>query len=102
MPKEIERGDPLVSSGFVGYGKIVNNERGDPFALNSADRTCLLASKSGKKFFGKKVVIFEKKISFKKSRIVPKNVKGGTLWEVLTYIQLQIMKILEGGTLLEH
>ena len=39
MPKKIERGDPLVSSGFVGYGKIVKNERRDPFALNSADRT---------------------------------------------------------------
>ena len=39
MPKKIERGDPLVSSGFVGYGKIVKNERGDPFALISTDRT---------------------------------------------------------------
>ena len=29
----------LVSSGFVGYGKKVKNERGDPFALISADRT---------------------------------------------------------------
>ena len=37
--KKIERGDPLVSSGFVGYVKIVKNERGDPFALISADRT---------------------------------------------------------------
>ena len=32
-------GGPLVSSGFVGYVKIVKNERGDPFALISADRT---------------------------------------------------------------
>ena len=39
MPKKIERGDALVSSGFVGYVKIVKNERGDPFALISADRT---------------------------------------------------------------
>ena len=30
MPKKIERGDPLVSSGFVGYVKKVKNERGDP------------------------------------------------------------------------
>ena len=37
--KKIERGDPLVSSGFVGYVKIVKNERRDPFALISADRT---------------------------------------------------------------
>ena len=29
----------LVSSGFVGYGKKLKNERGDPFALTSADRT---------------------------------------------------------------
>ena len=28
--KKIERGDPLVSSGFVGYVKKVKNERGTP------------------------------------------------------------------------
>ena len=28
--KKIERGDPLVSSGFVGYVKKGKNERGDP------------------------------------------------------------------------
>ena len=39
MPKKIERGYPLVSSGFVGYVKKVKNERGDHFALISADRT---------------------------------------------------------------
>ena len=39
MPKKINRGDPLVSSGFVGYEKIVKYERGDPFALISDDRT---------------------------------------------------------------
>ena len=33
------KGDPLVSSGFVGYVRKVKNERGDPFALISADRT---------------------------------------------------------------
>ena len=37
--KKIERGDPLVSSGFVGYVKEVKNEKRDPFALISADRT---------------------------------------------------------------
>ena len=42
--KKIERGDPLVSSGFVGYGKIVKYERGDPFALISTDRTWPYAS----------------------------------------------------------
>ena len=30
MPKKIERGNPLVSSGFVGYLKKVKNERGHP------------------------------------------------------------------------
>ena len=39
VEKEIKRGDPLVSSGFVGYVKIVKNKRGDPFALISADWT---------------------------------------------------------------
>ena len=32
-------GGALVSSGFVGYVKIVKSERGDPFALIPADRT---------------------------------------------------------------
>ena len=31
--KKIEKGDPLVSSGFVGYLKKVKDERG-PFALS--------------------------------------------------------------------
>ena len=31
MPKKIERGDPLVSSGFVGYVKKVKNEKGTLF-----------------------------------------------------------------------
>ena len=34
----------LVSSGFVGYVKKVKNEKGDPFALISADRTWPYAS----------------------------------------------------------
>ena len=42
MPKKIEMGDPLVSSGLVGYVKKVKNERRDPFALISADRTGLM------------------------------------------------------------
>ena len=37
--KKSKGGGPLVSPGFVGYVKIVKNERGDPFALISADRT---------------------------------------------------------------
>ena len=39
MPKKNRKGEPLVSSGFAGYVKKVKNERGDPFALISADRT---------------------------------------------------------------
>ena len=35
------------------------------------------AQKAQNIFFGKKLEIFEKKISFRKSRTVPKNVKGG-------------------------
>ena len=31
--------NPSGTSGFVGYGKIVKNEKGDPFALISTDRT---------------------------------------------------------------
>ena len=49
-------------------------------------------------FFEEKLEIFDF-FSFGKCRIVPKNVKGGTLWDLLTYIQLQILKKLEGGTL---
>ena len=60
------------------------------------------AQKAQKKIFLEKNMNFWKKISFKKSRIVPKNVKRGTLCDVLTYIQLQNMKKLEGGTLLEQ
>ena len=30
---------------------------------------------------------------------MPKNVKGGTLWALLTYIRLQNIKKIEGGTL---
>ena len=39
MRKKNRKGGPLVSCGFVGYVKKVQNERGDPFALISDDRT---------------------------------------------------------------
>ena len=42
--QKTRKGDSLVSSGFVGYGKIVKYERGDPFALISTDRTWPYAS----------------------------------------------------------
>ena len=41
MPKKIE---PLSLVRFVGYGKKVKNERGDPFALISTGRTWPYAS----------------------------------------------------------
>ena len=55
MRKKNRKGDPLISSGFVGYVKKVKNERGDPFALISANRTwpydssfsCFCCKKSG-------------------------------------------------------
>ena len=40
--------------------------------------------------------------SLGKCRLVPKIVKAGTLWDLLTYIQLQNIKNLEGETLLRH
>ena len=54
-----------------------------------------LRLKKRKNFFLKKLK-FEF-FSFRKCRIVPKNVKGGTLWALLTYILLQNIKKLKGG-----
>ena len=51
-------------------------------------------------FFKKKLEIFD--FFFRKCRIVPKNVKRGTLWALLTYILLQNIKKLERGTLLRQ
>ena len=39
MPKKKSKGGPFSLVRFVGYVKLVKNERGDPFALISADRT---------------------------------------------------------------
>ena len=39
-----------------------------------------LRLKKRKTLFLEKIEIFEKKFSFKRSRIVPKNVKGGPFW----------------------
>ena len=43
-----------------------------------------------------------KKKFFQKKSHSAENVERGTLWDLLTYIQLQNMKKLEGGTLLRH
>ena len=45
-----------------------------------------LRLKKRKTLFLEKIEIFEKKFSFKRTRIVPKNVKGGTLLDLLTNI----------------
>ena len=34
VKNKIEKGDPLVSSGFVGYVKIVKKMKGGPFCTN--------------------------------------------------------------------
>ena len=62
--------------------------------LNSAP---YLRLKKRKTLFLEQIEIFEKKFSFKRSRIVPKNVKRGTLLDLLTNIPLQNIKKLKGG-----
>ena len=76
------------------YKNITRRER-----LKSAQY--LRLKKRKRLFIEKKLQIFEF-FSFRKCRIVPKNVKGGTLWALLTYILLQNIKKLERGTLLRH
>ena len=56
------------------------------------------AQKAQKIFFGKKIEIFEKFFFQKKSHSAEK-CKRGTLLDLLTYIPLQNIKKLEGGTL---
>ena len=134
MPKKLERGDLIDSSGLLGYVQKLKNERG-PFALSlpwPASSSSTLSSfsrfstKSGpisvrsvirtkNKTRTSKVGAISKAqkaqnifleifdlFSFRKCRIVPKNVKGGTLWALLTYVLLQNIKKLERGTLLTH
>ena len=52
-------------------------------------------------YFEKKLEFFEF-FSFRKCRIVPKNVKGGNLWALLTNILLHNIKKLERGNLLRQ
>ena len=58
-----------------------------------------LRLKKRKKNFGKKTCNFRKKNFSQKKSHSAKKCKRRTLWDVLTYIQLQNMKKLEGGTL---
>ena len=48
---------------------------------------------------GNKKIVFEKRlrIFFRKMSHSAENVKGGTLWDLSTYILLQNIKNLEGG-----
>ena len=59
-------------------------------------------AQKAQKTFLKKNLKFLFFFSFRKCRIVPKNIKGGTLWALLTHILLQNIKKLESGTLLRH
>ena len=57
------------------------------------------AQKAQKIFFGKKIEIFEKFFFFQKKSHSAEKCKRGTLLDLLTYILLQNIKKLEGGTL---
>ena len=48
-------------------------------------------------FFGKKLKFLKKKFSFKRSRIVPKNVKGGPFWIYKQTFRCKISKNSKGG-----
>ena len=61
-----------------------------------------LRFKKRKRLFSKKNLKFLIFFSFTKCPILPKNVKGGTFWALLTYILLQNIKKLERGTLWRH
>ena len=56
-----------------------------------------LRLKKRKKKFWKKIEIFEKFFSFKKSRIVPKNVKRGSFWIYKHTFRCKISKNSKGG-----
>ena len=125
VPEKTERGD-LVSSSFVCYAKKGTfkvqfpGPKGTIWSLKfcrTSDRTILNTSGVSKNktrtskvgaiskaqkaqtFFLEKHLKF---FSFKKCHIVPKNVKGGTLLDLLTNITLQNIKKLKGGTLWGH
>ena len=78
---------------------------GVPYKINKTGTSKVGAISKAQKaqdFFLKKNLKFLIFFSLRKCRIVPKNVKGGTLWALLTYILLQNIKKLERGTLLRH
>ena len=64
----------ILQSHFRDISNLTRRER-----LKSA---LYLSLKKRKTFFWKKLEIFEKKFSLGKCRVVPKNVKGGTLFDL--------------------
>ena len=80
--------------GFVARGSMRNK-------TGTSKVGAISKAQKAQKTFKKILEIFEI-FFFRKCRIVPKNVKEGTLWALLTYILLQNIKILERGTLLRH
>ena len=82
------------------YGKL-EQKNSELFSLKSLkSRLERLKSALYVRLKKRKTFLIEKNLkffSFGKCRIVPKNAKGGTLWNLLTYIILQNIKKLEGG-----
>ena len=73
-----KKGDPLGSLKLQLVAKYEKKMRGDPL------KTLKNSQKKSK------IEIFERCHS-------AKNVKGGTLWDILTFILLQIIETIEGG-----
>ena len=59
------------------------------------------AQKAQNTFFEKKLELFEF-FSFRKCRIVPKNVKGGTFWALLTFSVAKYQKTRKGDSFERH
>ena len=119
-----ERGESLVSSGMVCYAE----KQEKPFWFSSLDQIvhfdAIIFCRTFVELFWsvrvdrktrrerlksalylrlkKRKRLFFEFFSFGKCRIVPRNVKGGTLWALLTYTLLQNIKKLERWTLLIH
>ena len=49
VPKKNQKGDPLVSAGFVGYVKKVKNERRDPLETEKISKKSRTAPKKNRK-----------------------------------------------------
>ena len=69
--------------------KLFRDTESVPFMLDKSRKPLLTQ-------LGTKNFVFEKTSGFRKCRIVPKNVKGGTFWDLSTFCY-KISKKLEGG-----